>query len=98
MSIISIINDAEGKIAKELAEMPRVNARELGLHPQSGRVWVDTTYGLIIAPVATRPVLDHFAGFQYVGEDYITICGNFIIYDGGDERIAEAIEYYEEHK
>lgn len=93
--ILEIVETAQREIREALAELPKVNTRELGLDERAGRVWVDVDNGLIIAGSANARSLDYYGGFEYVDEGAVTEFAGYKIYDTYDDRVSEALDAYE---
>ena len=97
--LLNIIDDAVEAFSRELSELPRVNAKEIGLDPRAGYVYVDVDEELIIADHRNIRSLDYYGGFEYVDEDATQTFGDFKIYmtDGEDDRVRCALDFFEEN-
>lgn len=94
MDILEIVENATRDFKDALAELPKVNTRELGLDERAGRVWIDVDNGLIIAGSANVRSLDYYGGFEYVDEGAVTEFAGFKVYDTYDDRVSEALDAY----
>lgn len=97
MDILELLDDVEKKLTAELAKLPRVTADKVGLDKRAGRVWVDADNGILITGKPYADKLSYFGGFQYVDGDSISVIGDFVIYHDGDDRVFNAIEYWEDN-
>jgi len=95
MDILEIVEQATKDFKEALADLPKVNTRELGLDERAGRVWVDVDNGVIIAGSANARSLDYYAGFEYVDMNAVTEFAGCKIYDNSDDRVSEALDAYE---
>lgn len=93
--VLDIISKAEELFEAELEKLPHVPATQIGLDVRAGYVWVDTEEELII--VRGSRSLDYYGGFEYVPEDARSNFGNYTIYSADSERVADAVNFYEEN-
>ena len=95
MDILEIVDQATKDFKEALMELPKVNARELGIDERAGRVWIDVDNGLIIAGSGFVRTLDYYGGFEYVDDESVTEFAGYKIYHDSSERVMEALDAYE---
>ena len=95
--LLEIVVEAVESAHEELKHLPYVRADKIGLDPRAGYVWVDQENDIIVCNDNSRRTLDYYGGFEYVDSCAVTKFGDLTIYSGyDDERVCEAIEYYDE--
>jgi hypothetical protein len=97
MPVLVAIDNAFEAIEAAVADLPRVSAAKIGLDPRAGYVYVDLEDEAIVAESHNIRSLDYYGGFEYVDEDAVSTIGNYKIYSADSERVAGALEYFEEH-
>jgi len=96
-SINDIIEQAREDVESVMDSLPRVRADEIGLDSRAGYVHVDVDNGQIIARRSYISSLEYYGGFEYVNNDCKISFGDVKIYTSNDDRVAEALDYYEEN-
>jgi hypothetical protein len=94
--LYDVVYDAEQAMAQYLQEnAEQVCASKLGLDARAGRVWVTED---AVVRQGHAGSLDYYGGFEYVDKEYVTQMGDYKVYFADDERVAECLERYAEHK
>ena len=81
------VEELQGEI---LSECILAKAKELGLDPRCGELWVCPEF------IATnnRKVLDYYGGFEYVEGQYIAQIGGLTVYSEENRRVSEHLQVY----
>ena len=89
---IESIND---RVTEYVAKMQEVLPEDLGLDRRAGyRFYVDKDMTTIVTPKYRDNSLQYYGGFEYVDEDCRKELGNWVFYSDNDDRVAEALAYY----
>ena len=71
----------------------RVNAEAIGLDGRAGSVFVSTEECWIAVVGSTRQI-DYYGGFEYVHIEHRVTIGDATFFCDDSNRVAEALEYY----
>jgi|TARA_R110001592_G_scaffold275122_3_gene542111 hypothetical protein len=69
----------------------RVSAKDVGLDPRCGFVWVSTDEEWIAVEGSTR-LINYYGGFEYI-EEY-TVIGSYTFYENEFDRVESCLEFY----
>lgn len=95
--IHEIIDNINEKMDRKVADMDHANARQLGLDPRCGRLYVNQDCIIVSSESAAR-TLEYYGGFSYIESEHKVQIGDYTVYlrDNGN-RVEEAIDnFYEE--
>jgi len=92
--MLNLMNQIESLMYDKMRDMAIVPAAQLGLDSRCGAVYVSDDC------IVTRnnKNLSYYGGFEYCGDEYKTVIGDFTIYSVEDERVEEAISFYNDQK
>lgn len=96
-SINDIIEQAQKDVESVMDSLPKVRADKIGLDRRAGYVYVDVDNGQIIARRSSISSLEYYGGFEYVVSDCKVSFSDVKIYSAGDDRVADALDYYKEN-
>ena len=48
----------------------------------------------IVIPEENRQRLDYYGGFEYVGEEHVTVLGDMVFYSADDERVQDHLDEF----
>lgn len=91
--IHEIIDNINEKMHRKVADMDHASARQLGLDPRCGRMYVNQDCIIVSSESAAR-TLEYYGGFEYVDSDSKIRIGDYTIYLRDDERVEEAITHF----
>ena len=94
MNYDQILGKVEELQEEIVSECILTNAKELGLNPRCGELWVCPEF------IATnsRGALDYYGGFEYIKEEYILQIGGLTVYSEEASRVSERLQVYAEEK
>lgn len=78
-------------------DMTIVKGDAIGIDRRAGYcLYVNEYY--IAVETRQRASLDYYGGFEYVDEQCVTVVGDYVFYSHDDERVAEAIAFWERNQ
>ena len=94
--ITDLLEEIGDRIDEIAENIDWANADEIGLDIRAGRVKVSPE-GILVPEPRVR-TLEYYGGFEYVDRNNVYKLGKYTFYSRGDQRVAEAIEYYMDNK
>lgn len=95
--IYNIVEEAEDNLREWLAEnATQVRAEKAGLDGRVGNIWIADD--AIICETYNVGRLEYYGGFEYVDKEQRSQIGNLVIYYANDDRVMEAIEWFNENE
>jgi hypothetical protein len=85
--LYSLMNEINGKIEELIDEEFRlVKPQDVGLESRAGyTLFINEDF--IAVTKSNRNALDYYGGFEYVGEENVTVLGGYVFYSADDERV-----------
>jgi hypothetical protein len=77
-------------------DLPRVNAREVGLDERCGEVFVGENFIAVNSYNDNR--IQYYGGFEYIDKEQRIQYGDLVFYlvESDDDRVAECLEHFNE--
>ena len=91
-----IQDEINPKVREFVYNLPKVNAKDIGLDDRCGKVYV--AEDAIICYVGNDRQLQYYGGFEYVDKDYRMGVGDFVFYFGDDDRVEKCLKQYARQK
>lgn len=97
MEFYEMIAEVEGKVAEFIDTATRINPEICGLDRRAGfNIFI--TEDVIACRRSDDKSLQYYGGFEYVQDEFRSVLGDYVFYDGQDERVQEHIQKWIESK
>lgn len=97
MEFYEMFAEVEGKVAEFIDNATKIDPERCGLDKRSGfNIFI--TEDVIACRRSDDKSLQYYGGFEYVQNEYRSVLGDYVFYDGQDERVQEHIQKWLEAK